>query len=661
MSPNFESHNTTPILKTQGSRPSRPSSTQDRSRRRSDSAGPRSESGTDNERSSTRSQRTTGRDSSSTANDRRFNARRADARKGRSEDPERGTYRSSEVEQDRGRYRSNRPRTERGFRSESDSSTSDRPSQTPKRRYESDRDRNTSSRPMRHTDSQNESRSSDSRSERRGSESRSERRGSESRSERRNTDSRSERRSSDSRSEKRNTDSRSERRSPYSPSQRGEGYGSKHESREARTAPTKPSRVRSLSKPNSDSHSFVRNLHAQLRDDIDIVRTNPAEPFSTVPYERERSAKAREFEQWWKNSGFDGKVLPFVAAPLPRGYRGTTKRSVHLTRNGVVLDIGDQLEAAEQQHGFYTVVQSDIEPASHFELYCTLAEKLSTTPYHYVCEVMNYIIIRDTGEMAVIFNVAEMSGEVVRKCKALAQLLQESELPVRSVWIYHDASRSSYYLDQREQSESISRIKKIVGFDALQLELAGIRFRVSPFSFSQVNIPMMRELIGVLENIVSKQQHRRLVDLYSGYGLFSHCLSAHFSESIGLDSSSESIVGALELYRRRKKAGHRLGSMNFKECFITAETLKRHVPPADGRDEVIILDPPRQGTAEGVIDAIAARGASLIVHIFCSMDEIPRSIKEWKRNNYHVITAQAFDMFPGTTSIETMVVLEKQR
>ena len=47
-----------------------------------------------------------------------------------------------------------------------------------------------------------------------------------------------------------------------------------------------------------------------------------------------------------------------------------------------------------------------------------------------------------------------------------------------------------------------------------------------------------------------------------------------------------------------------------------------------------------------------------MIHIFCAIDQIVKAMAEWKRAGYIPTSVQALDMYPGTPSIETLVVLE---
>jgi len=71
----------------------------------------------------------------------------------------------------------------------------------------------------------------------------------------------------------------------------------------------------------------------------------------------------------------------------------------------------------------------------------------------------------------------------------------------------------------------------------------------------------------------------------------------------------------------------------------------------------VLLDPPRQGTEPGVVEAIAARGPERVVHICCGIDEIPREVAAWSTAGYRLQRAVPLDLFAGTLGLETLLLL----
>jgi len=405
---------------------------------------------------------------------------------------------------------------------------------------------------------------------------------------------------------------------------------------------------------------FSRSILLALpeRPDNDTVH-HGLEPLTEYPYMTEQMVKVSAFTEFWTKHGLQGEILPLIPSPKPRAYRATTRRKVFFNSHSLMLGFGDQQSLTFPKKGVMSIAKSAIEPEDHYEIYELIGKKLLTKPYHELTEQLNFLIIRDTVEKAVIFNVAELNGEIVRKLKLLGDMLAKTSHNIVSAWVYHDPSRSDYYLDQKSLEPGTMRIKKLFGFDELSLTINDIKFRISPFTFSQVNVLMMKVMVNRIRAFAKPENDPcRLIDLYCGYGLFSHALADMFSEVHGIDSSKAGIESAKQLVERRKKVGHEIGSMHFKEVFITKDTVVSHLPHADETPEVILLDPPRQGTADGVISAIAKRKPMLVIHVFCAINEIEKALREWKKGGYVPESTQALDMFPGTPTLETIVVLK---
>ncbi|MEO8168132.1 MAG: methyltransferase, partial [bacterium] len=177
-------------------------------------------------------------------------------------------------------------------------------------------------------------------------------------------------------------------------------------------------------------------------------------------------------------------------------------------------------------------------------------------------------------------------------------------------------------------------------------------FLYSPLSFSQVNQSIMEKMISAAESMLALTKESKLFDLYCGYGLFALCLSDKVQLVTGAEVSSSSIESANANAKRQKVSNAR-----FIRTDINEETAERILAQASPND-VVLLDPPRKGTADGVIEAIAAKQTRKVVHIFCDIDIIGQELRRWSKCGYTAKRAMPFDMFPGTPSVETMILLE---
>ncbi|MGE5411276.1 MAG: hypothetical protein ACM3MI_09985, partial [Clostridiales bacterium] len=236
--------------------------------------------------------------------------------------------------------------------------------------------------------------------------------------------------------------------------------------------------------------------------------------------------------------------------------------------------------------------------------------------------------------------------------KALAEEIKRTQVNVISAFIYLDPTRSDYYLENLRPKDQLS-FKKLFGPDKLFVKFHDVKYSFYPTSFSQVNGSMVPVMLDRAKSMLLPADKSRLIDLYCGYGLFSHYLADNFNETIGIEAEGSSIKSAIE---NNSFMAHK-GKVKFLTKRITEESLEASLPESLDIEEVYILDPPRQGTEKGVIKKIAQRRPLRVLHIFCNVDKIAEEIKQWKKNNYKIQKVIPLDMFPGTPNLEVMILL----
>jgi tRNA/tmRNA/rRNA uracil-C5-methylase (TrmA/RlmC/RlmD family) len=374
------------------------------------------------------------------------------------------------------------------------------------------------------------------------------------------------------------------------------------------------------------------------------------EPFAELDYTNELKIKNESLAAFWSRHRLEGTPEPIIASPRPRKYRTTTTRRV-MYRSGRCT-LGFTGEKIVSKKNF---TPSLLEPDEHSTLYDLMASKLNEPSYRAVAEALNFLIIRGSyDERAVIYNMALLNAETVRKLKLLTDHLRNADSKLLSGFIFQDPTRSAYYFEQKRTGVSV-QFKKLFGSEKLFLKVPGKKFSYHPTAFSQVNESVVPEMITVVKNYLSAPPAMRLLDLYCGYGLFGLSLGENYADVFGMDAEGVSIQSGVE-NSAFIKTGARI---KFVAGRITEESLQKRLPPVKG-DEHILLDPPRQGTAEGVIETLAARQPEKVVHIFCGVDEIPRELALWKKSGYTPEKIQPLDMFAGTPNLETVVLLSRK-
>jgi len=381
----------------------------------------------------------------------------------------------------------------------------------------------------------------------------------------------------------------------------------------------------------------------------DILHSSP---LAHLDYGAELAIKNEGLAAYWNKHRLAGSPESIVASPRPRGYRTTSKRRGFLQGSTLYLLFGDHSKWGRPEHK-KSFLASPLEPVEHERIYRFLQKKLSEGTYRLIAGHLNYLIIRGSyEEMAVIFNVDMMNGPLVRKLKMLAVHLQKLAEPIVAASAYLDPSKSDYYLESRRPSEGTS-FKKLFGPDQLAVSHGGCRYLFHPTSFSQVNESMVEEMLTQARLLLAPDKKEQLLDLYCGYGLFSHFLAQDYKQVLAIDAEGPSIRSAVANTQLNKERG---GAAKFLARRITRSLFEKGIPAASG-PEAVLLDPPRQGPMPGVIKAICKRRPKKILHIFCGVDQIPASLKEWQANGFKVSRIVPLDMFPGSANLEVLVLL----
>ena len=164
-------------------------------------------------------------------------------------------------------------------------------------------------------------------------------------------------------------------------------------------------------------------------------------------------------------------------------------------------------------------------------------------------------------------------------------------------------------------------------------------------SFFQVNTGQAEKLFSYASSQI--ESAKNVLELYSGTG----SLTCYLARSAKYVTSVEEFRGAVHMAVRNLKAN---GFDNVHAlCGRSEEVI------ADLKDsyDCAVLDPPRDGCAKSVIEAINNFGVKRIVYVSCNPATLARDCKIFSSHGYNLVSIRAFDMFPQTAHVETVVVL----
>ncbi|MDH3996904.1 MAG: methyltransferase domain-containing protein [Desulfobulbaceae bacterium] len=148
-----------------------------------------------------------------------------------------------------------------------------------------------------------------------------------------------------------------------------------------------------------------------------------------------------------------------------------------------------------------------------------------------------------------------------------------------------------------------------------------------------------------------KWPHKRILDLYCGYGNFSLPVAKSGSEVLGIDTQNAAIRSA---QRNAKQNGIHNCRFEKKQVPAAVDSLL-----AAGRSfETIILDPPRQGAAD-IVSLLPKMNPDQIIYISCNPATLARDLTALIPGGYQISRLVPVDMFPQTHHLESVTLLKR--
>ena len=185
--------------------------------------------------------------------------------------------------------------------------------------------------------------------------------------------------------------------------------------------------------------------------------------------------------------------------------------------------------------------------------------------------------------------------------------------------------------------------------------IGDVSFRISPLSFYQVNPKQTKVLYEKALEFAGLTGNEIVWDLYCGIGTISLFLAKKAKQVYGVEIVPQAIEDA-------KQNAIRNGIEN-AEFFVGAaeDVLPAKYKESGGsmRADVIVVDPPRKGCDEALLQTVVNMEPKRVVYVSCDPATLARDVKYLEGNGYRLVKAQPVDMFPMTEHVETCVLLTK--
>ena len=240
---------------------------------------------------------------------------------------------------------------------------------------------------------------------------------------------------------------------------------------------------------------------------------------------------------------------------------------------------------------------------------------------------------------------AVINGKALPAERELAAALTEKESAIRSIIINSNTDKTNVILGKN--------CRTLWGSDYITDILCGLRFRISPLSFYQVNRNQAERLYGKAAEYAELTGKETVLDLYCGAGTIGLSMAKNAKEIIGVEIVPQAIEDA-----KINAEINGISNARFicSDAAKAAEMLKN-----DGiRPDVVILDPPRKGCSPEMLKTAAEMSPDRIVYVSCDPATLARDCAALLSLGYAPRKATPVDMFPRTGHIECTVKLIRQ-
>lgn len=173
--------------------------------------------------------------------------------------------------------------------------------------------------------------------------------------------------------------------------------------------------------------------------------------------------------------------------------------------------------------------------------------------------------------------------------------------------------------------------------------------------FFQNNPFLLPRMVDFVVDSAAATSATRLVDTYSGSGLFALAAAARFHDVVGVEVSAGAVVAARENAARNGLSHVRFVQANAAGIFAALAP----EATAAAAQTAVIVDPPRKGCDEAFLTQLLAFGPGAIVYVSCSPESLARDLARLLPAGYQATALQPFDMFPQTRHVECVAVLRR--
>jgi 23S rRNA (uracil1939-C5)-methyltransferase len=247
-----------------------------------------------------------------------------------------------------------------------------------------------------------------------------------------------------------------------------------------------------------------------------------------------------------------------------------------------------------------------------------------------------------TGEVMVCIVV---NGESIPETDYLIEKLTGKVPEIKSIVININKRQSNVILGTTNTT--------IYGEGAIYDYIGKFKFRISPNSFFQVNPVQTDVLYSKALEFAALSGNETVFDAYCGIGTISLFLSQKAKKVYGVEIVPQAIKNAKE--NAVLNNVHNVDFLLGESEKVIPEMHRKGI-----KADVIVVDPPRKGCEQGLLDVIVAMQCPRVVYVSCNPATLARDLKFLVEKGYVVKEVQPVDMFPHTVHCEAVALVVRE-
>lgn len=181
-----------------------------------------------------------------------------------------------------------------------------------------------------------------------------------------------------------------------------------------------------------------------------------------------------------------------------------------------------------------------------------------------------------------------------------------------------------------------------------------VSYRISPLSFYQVNPAQTKKLYDIALEYADLHGDEIVWDLYCGIGTISLYMAGKAKKVYGVEIVPEAIEDA--------RVNASINGIDNAEFFVGAaeEILPRKYKEENIYADLIVVDPPRKGCEQSLLDTILAMAPKRVVYVSCDPATLARDLKYLCEKDYELVKVRAVDQFGHSVHVETVCLLSRK-